>query len=105
MCMCMGLEWSYLHNQSNSEYVYGMVSPFPNTKSSYPRGSAHHLWPRVLGRFTELRRKSAMDDGDSYKSADFLGKGGRRATEYEAAPERSVHFTFPESLSGVESDE
>ena len=92
MCMCMGLEWSYLHSQaaSSNAYVYGMVSPFPNTKSSYPRGSAQHLWPRVLGRFTELRREGAMDDGDSDKSTGFLDKGGRKADEYEAAPDCSM---------------
>ena len=48
------------------------------------------MWPRVLGRFAELRHKSAIDDGDPYKSSGFLDKGGRRAAEYEAAPDRST---------------
>ena len=92
MCMCMGLEWSYLHKQSSASMCMVRYPPFPNTKSSYPRGSAQPLWPRVLGRFAELRRKSAIDNGDPCKSAALFDKGGRQATEYEAAPDRSAHL-------------
>ena len=68
-----------------------MVSPLSlNTKSSYPRGSAQPLWPRKLGRFTELRYKSASDVWDPGRNSDPLDKGGLKAAGYEAAPDRST---------------
>ena len=45
----------------------------------------------MLGRFTELRRKSAKDAGDPVRNTGFFAKGGCQADEYEAAPDRSTH--------------
>ena len=41
MCMCMGLEWSYLHKQSSNQYVYGMVSLSP-TQNPPTQGGRHN---------------------------------------------------------------
>ena len=48
------------------------------------------MWPRVLGRFADLRRKSAKDDGGPDRITGLVAKGGCKADEYKAAPDRST---------------
>ena len=83
--------WSgrtYTISQAMSSVRYGI--PFPQHKILLPKGVGTALWPRKLGRFAELRYKSATDNGDPCRNSDFLDKGGLRAARYEAAPDRST---------------
>ena len=48
------------------------------------------MWPGVLGRFAELRDKSAQSKRNHCQSTGLVADIGSQASEYEAAPERSM---------------
>ena len=56
------------------------------------------MWPGVLGCFAELRDKGAQNKMDSDRSPGLVADGGGKASEYEAAPERSTQREWSVTL-------
>ena len=92
-CACA---WGWCGRTYTSSQVAGTRTvryPFPQHQTLLPKGvSSQPVTDCARPVFAELRHERATDNGDHVENAAFVGNGGGRATQYEAAPERSVQF-------------